>query len=81
LNRTTSIEPHLLIKTFINSLIIKCNMNGVMYLHTTRQLFIVSVAFILVYLWKLFLCPNVKIRVSGCTVDDPPFFPSRDMSE
>jgi hypothetical protein len=56
-------------------------MNGVMYLHTTRQLFILGVAFILVYLWKFYLCPNVKIRVSGCIVDDPPFFPSRDMSE
>jgi len=53
-------------------------MNGVMDLHTTRQLFILSVAFILVYLWKFFLCPNVKIRVSGCTVGEPPpapFFP------
>jgi hypothetical protein len=50
-------------------------MNGVMYLHTTRQLFILGVAFILVYLWKFYLCPNVKIRVSGCTVDDPLFPP------
>ena len=49
-------------------------MNGVMDLQTTRQLFILSVAFMLVYLWGICLCPNVKIRVSGCTVDDPPFF-------
>ena len=50
-------------------------MNGVMDLQTTRQLFILCVACMLVYLWELFLCPNVKIRVSGCTVDDPPFPP------
>ena len=57
-------------------------MNGVMDLQTTRQLFILSVAFMLVYFWEICLCPNVKIRVSGCTVDDPPpFFSSRDMSE
>ena len=29
---------------------------------------------------EFFLCPNVKIRVSGCTVGEPPFLPSRDMS-
>jgi hypothetical protein len=29
---------------------------------------------------EFFLCPNVKIRVSGYTVGEPPFFPSRNMS-